>query len=516
MFDITPQIKTILKDKRIYYNLRSEYLSLWKNWYEGFDKDFHVYQVYNGTNYVKCTKKTLGMAKQVCEDWRSLLLNEKTDIVLPKNKKKILDLILKRTKFWNKANDGLEISYALGIGAFVNRIENVTISNDGRIIKRGKFNTDFIDAERIYPITIENGIITECAFASFSTRKVNIQVHLFEDNQYDIYQYTLSYDGTNWVLNGDYDVFRTGSDIAWFSFIKPQITNNLDLCNSTGISIYANSIDTLKALDNKYDSFDNEFNLGRKRVYVSAEATQITNQNGKQDYVPTFDPSDVVFYRLPADNENKQYVQTDTSQLRVQEHISAINQELNILSSKCGLGENYYKFDGGGRPVQTATAAILQQGNLFRKIKKEEIGLEDFLLNFTRSLIYICNNFTDDNFGDVNDNDIIITFDDSIIDDKDKQRATDLADYNAGTMSLVEYRMKWYSEDYDTAMKYIRENMLDTLINKYTPALQNGAVTPSDFVRIVYGEDDKFDERVAYITDNLSSSNPTDLPDLGI
>ena len=36
-----------------------------------------------------------------------------------------------------------------------------------------------------------------------------------------------------------------------------------------GIAIFANAIDTLKKLDMEFDSYCNEFDLGRKRILVA-------------------------------------------------------------------------------------------------------------------------------------------------------------------------------------------------------------------------------------------------------
>lgn len=46
---------------------------------------------------------------------------------------------------------------------------------------------------------------------------------------------------------------------------------------------------------------------------------------------------------------------------------------------------------------------------------------------------------------------VSIDFDDSIIVDTESQRAQDRQDVNMGVMSVLEYRMKWYGEDEDTA-----------------------------------------------------------------
>ena len=82
--------------------------------------------------------------------------------------------------------------------------------------------------------------------------------------------------------------------------IQLNLANNLDIDSDLPISLFANTIDTLKSLDNKYDAFDTEYTLAKKRIFVDAVLTQ-TNVgiDGKVQMVRTFDPNDIVFYNLP-------------------------------------------------------------------------------------------------------------------------------------------------------------------------------------------------------------------------
>lgn len=45
------------------------------------------------------------------------------------------------------------------------------------------------------------------------------------------------------------------------------------------------------------------------------------------------------------------------------------------------------------------------------------------------------------------------TFHDSILTDEETERNQDRIDMSNGIMSRIEYRMKWYNEDEETAMK---------------------------------------------------------------
>lgn len=58
---------------------------------------------------------------------------------------------------------------------------------------------------------------------------------------------------------------------------------------------------------------------------------------------------------------------------------------------------------------------------------------------------------------------ITINFDDSIIESNATKREQDRLDVQMGAMSLEEYRMKWYSEDEQTAKSKISN--INTRIN---------------------------------------------------
>lgn len=85
------------------------------------------------------------------------------------------------------------------------------------------------------------------------------------------------------------------------------------------------------------------------------------------DGEPVFDPSDVAFYVLPEDVNDGAVITPIDMTLRTAEHNTGIQDQLNILSSKCGFGETYYRFDGGS--VATATQVISENSTMFRTIK---------------------------------------------------------------------------------------------------------------------------------------------------
>lgn len=430
----------------------------WKSWYQGDVKGFHNYTVQNGERQVECRRYSLGMGKKLCEDWANLLMNEKVQITLEGEKEqKFIDLVLTENNFTVKANEMQEMKSALGTVAYVPRVIGQEISESGDIVPGNASGIvlDYVTIENIYPLSWQNGYISECAFSSEVTRGgkdyLYLQIHRREDNgnyviENRIYRYDNEQLADEQLVNvkgfeNISPVVHTGSDKRQFVIDRPNIANNVNYLLPTGIAIYANAIDVLQGVDIAYDSYVNEFKLGKKRIMVKPSAAQYL------DGTPAFDPDDVVFYVMPEDTEDGAVVTPIDMTLRTAEHNTGIQDQLNILSSKCGFGETYYRFDGGS--VATATQVISENSTMFRTIKKMEIVLEQALVELCRILLRMGN--TAMNAGLDEDVEISIDFDDSIIEDKQANFSRDMQLLQAGIMNDWEFRMRWMNEDEATA-----------------------------------------------------------------
>lgn len=482
----------------------TKYMDVWASWYRGEVQDFHNDRIYNGDNYIDIRRKSLGMGKQVCESWANLLMNERCDIIVPDKQKEILDAILNESNFWVKINEGVERSFALGLGAVIVNVGGLEIGERSQVIKKdkAKITIEFVNRYKITPLTVENKNIVECAFTSVNSDTTNVVVHKRdEDGTYRIINVVLDAGGK--ILNKY--VINTKSKIPYFQIIRPNISSNILAAgydNELGMSIFANSIDTLKAIDNKYDAFDNEYVLGRKRVYVSTEFMNVRDVNGQRKAV--FDPYNTLYQMLPeTTGQQKPTIEDKSGDLRFDAYIQGLNTELNILSMKCGLGENYYRMNGGA--VATATQVMSENSNLFRTLKKHEILLENVLRNLVKAVAHASNEFTLTPMGELEDGEIQIKFDDSIIEDKNAEMTRDKADVAQGLMSKVEYRMKWYGEDEDTALAYIRKYMVAEEYAKYMQLVTSGVMSPEMMILNIYGTVEGHEKEVAYITEQMSA-----------
>ena len=453
-------------------------IAMWDSWYRADVKKFHWYRIYHGaSNYTRCHRKSLCMAKKICEDMSDLLLNEKVKITI---KDEATDAFVKKVlegaNFMVQGNEYQERKAACGTVAYVPYLTNMVVAEDGSVIS-ADVKLDYVVAKNIFPTAWENSRITECVFVFEKTyqrkKYAHIQYHKLEkmtgENGEDLgFQYViensvvLASNGAGKEITeeewnkiphfeGLVPRVETGSDKPQFVIDKLNIANNVDEddTNPMGVSIYANSVDVLAKLDLEYDSYANEFTLGRKRIFVAP--AMLTDANGSQ----VFDPDDSVFYQLPEDffKESKEAMHEVNMELRVEEHEQAINNDLNLLSFKCGFGTQYYRFEKGA--IATATQVISENSDMYRTIKKHEIILEDVLKDLIRVIIRLGKAAGVAELSE--DTDITIDFDDSIIVDKQTERQEDRQDVAIGVMGLPEYRAKWYGETKEAAVAKLPE-----------------------------------------------------------
>ena len=421
-----------------------KYINNWDSWYKGKVRKFHNYYIYNGQRKVKMEKKSLQGAKKVSEDWADLIFNEKVTIKLKNDTDtKALNKILKENNATVIINQGFEKSFALGTGALVVSIQDMEQDEEANIIDvtNAKIKLEFVECKKIIPLTWENEEITECAFVTTKYKKgqnyIYIAMHVLDDNgNYIIKNYMFKGKYSSFVEASDkekegfLETFETKSNISWFAIIKPNICNNIDSETPFGISVYANSIDVLKSLDDAYDGLGNETTLGRRRLFIAEE--MMTYDNGEQQMV--FDPNDISVYRMPKGFNKDSMIEHDSSDLRTDKYSSAVDYQLMLLSLKCGFGKERYKFDGAS--IQTATGVISENSDMFRTLKKHELVAESALVTIVKAIAYASSTFGN---VDINADEITIDFDDSIIEDKGAEQVRAQSEVGMKARSVKSY-----------------------------------------------------------------------------
>lgn len=463
-------IASVLSKKGINLTVGTIYdlMAIWKSWYRGNVNDFHYYTEMVSGKSTQCERLTMNMPKKLCEDLTKLLWTEKTQINLSnKNATKRLWEVL----------DSKENDFTVNLPIF---IEKMLVLGNGATVEYKDENNqtiiDYIDGDVIIPYKFTNGyiqgMITVSRFIDDKGKRkiyyTHITYHEYADGKY-IKLNELYKSNIDTALGKQID-FNTAfpnvkeSDVVftsnpYFQIWRPNLANNFDTNSPMGISIYANSIDRFKSLDTKYDSFYNEFILGKKRIVVDQSAMKgkmETDGDGNPRFVQYFDKNDRVYQALNIDSDKmKEPVKEIDFTLRYQEHIDSINADLNWLSENVGLGSNYYKFDGAG--TKTATEVISENSQAFRTKQHYQIIVNANVEDLVKAVCEL---------EGIKTNKITITPDDSIIEDKDKEITRAQMEVTQGLRSKKSYLMDIKGMSEEEAEKELQKIQKEKMSNQ--------------------------------------------------
>jgi A118 family predicted phage portal protein len=247
-----------------------------------------------------------------------------------------------------------------------------------------------------------------------------------------------------------------------FAYFFPAVSNNLAIGSPFGLSVFANSESTLKALDIAFDSFSREFILGRKRIIVPSSCVRTVVDADTGQPVRYFDSDDEVYQALSVGQDQEMpKISDNTVSLRIEEHVGAINAYLNTLCAQTGLTAGTLAFDREG--IKTATEIISENSKTYRTIRANKNLLRESLIQVVHALTalgeylrliphieYECS----------------VAFNDGIIEDHDKVIDNNIKLVDAGLQSRLGAIMEIYECDEETAQK-----RLDRINDESTPSV---------------------------------------------
>lgn len=456
-----------------------EYIDMWRSWLIGFNKEFHVYQIWNGKAHIERRRKSLQMAKKICEDWSNILFNINcTVIVEDEASNENLQQLLAKNNFWLMVNQTIEAGFAVGTAGIVLSVidfeydemtRTVTITENTRPV------LEVVDVSKIYPLSWDDKRCTECAFVTSKTikgeRYAIVSLHLLENGEYVIrnrsFKLNQNGDFENPLDDGTegletFEEFRTGSELPWFVLISPSCANNIMLPTESaydypfGISIYANAIDALKSVDLAFDAIDTEITIGRMRIFASE--SMMKTINGEM----VFDATDIAVYVLPQGLQQDQLLQPVAPSLRVSAMSEALTADLSVLSQNVGMGRQMY--DLSVTNMSTAAQVYSVNSELKRSRDKHKTALEDRLYDI---LTAFCNAATAFTGFPINPDGLMISFDETMFEDKTATADRARLDFESGLISAWEYRILAFGEDKETAKARVEEikaeKMRDTM-----------------------------------------------------
>jgi A118 family predicted phage portal protein len=418
----TKEIKSIfdisgVPSFRDFYN---KYIALWKRIYRGNVAEWHevVAPTINNVNN-KRKRERLGVAKAVCSELAGLIWAEKCDVNVttkgfvadannPDKLGAFVQSVLAANNFKVKMREHIEQTLALS-GGTLKTWGDIKKNADGSDIEGSEaVRISYGLADQFIPLAWTNADVTEGVFISRQVKGAysytTLEFHQWSGAEYivrnELYRRKLDSVSSRNELDelGDrvplselYDnlteeVPIKGLQRSLFSYYHPNIANNINDNSPLGISIYANALSTLKALDICYDSFVREFVLGKKRIIVPASAIRYVNDpvTGKRERY--FDADDEVYEAMDSGDLDSLTVKDNTIELRVEEHEAAINAFLGILSFQLGLSAGSLTFDKV-EGLKTATEVISEKSKTFKTVKQHQEPIQAAIEKLVHNII---------------------------------------------------------------------------------------------------------------------------------
>ncbi|WP_285293103.1 phage portal protein [Listeria monocytogenes] len=398
-----------------------KYIDIWKRLYQGHYAEWHNLNYEHNGNPVNRRQLSMNLPKVTAKYMSKLLFNEKVKINIDNEQAEEFVLNVLKTNGFTK-NMERYIEYGEAMGGFV-----IKVYHDGN----QNVKVSFATADCMYPLSNDSENVDECVIAN-SFHKNDKYYTLLEWNEWqdDIYTVTteLYQSDDPDELGGKVSLKLLFNDIEpvvplpkftrpTFIYIKPNIANNKNLTSPLGISVYANALDTLKTLDLMFDSFYQEFKLGKKKVLVPSSFVK-TAVNLDGSTTQYFDSTDEAFFLYQGDQDaDGKSVKDISVEIRSTEFIESINAMLRIYAMQIGLSAGTFTFDENG--LKTATEVVSEKSETYQTKNSHSQLIEQGIKEMIVSILEV-GKFIEAYSGDVVELDTItVDFDDSIAQDED-------------------------------------------------------------------------------------------------
>lgn len=449
---------------------------IWKYLYRGYYKPWHRISAPTVKDALhERDLERMDTAKAICAELAGLIWNEQCEISVSQEtgKDQLLDEfvhdVLMKNGFWTKMQEHIEQVMALGGGAIKVWYEEKRDGEGNVIPGSGSIRLGFCMADQFVPTAWDNTQVTDGVFISRQAKDGYYYTRL-EWHKWDGLTYWISNEayrseykqngakepqdilGFRYPLNAAYPFLDEqtplqGLSTSLFAYYRPAIANNLDDDSPLGVSIYANALSTLKALDICYDSFVQEFRLGRKRIIVPAQCLRTVQDPITKESRRFFDATDEAYVALKTDDTDALKIQDNTVSLRVGEHEQAINALLSILCLQMGFSAGTFTFDRA-QGLKTATEVISENSKTYKTIKSNQLQIKAAIDRVVDAIVQVASLY------DVHWNgtsiralsapgwETKVVFDDSILQDRQTNINEGILLANNGLMSKKRFLME--------------------------------------------------------------------------
>lgn len=395
----------------------------WKCLYKGLYEPWHVIAAPTISDpRAKRNMAYLNLSKAVCSELAGMVWTDQSDVSISTNGVELatdeidpLEAFVAKTleenNFGVATLELIEKAAALGGASFKVWRDAKYDSEGNEIPETGRLKIGYAMADQFVPTAWDNAEITEGVFVS-RTAKGGYYYTRLEWHRWDGLTYTITnqlYRAPMFRNNNpkepqdilgmrvplaeiypllDEETTVEGVEKSLFSYFRTPTANNIDDNSPLGVSIYANAMETLHALDITFDSFVREFRLGKKRIIVPARMikTVIDPQTGEQRRY--FDATDETYEALSTDDPDSLKIQDNSVELRVEEHVAAMNAFLNIFCLQIGLSAGTFSFDAKGG-LKTATEVVSENSKTYKTVKNFQNMIRPAIVRLVDNIIAV-------------------------------------------------------------------------------------------------------------------------------
>ena len=370
-----------------------------------------------------------------------------------------------------------ELEYGIALGGFVIK-PYVVIGPTGKY----EVEVNYTPADHFYPLSFSpSGKITEAAFVDHiitkdfmysklehhklvdgnkivvtnTAYKKDVTTGVYELNDTELgVQIPLS-DVSDWSALAP-EVTINGTNKLLFTYFKMPQANHIDMDSPLGVSGFSRAVDLIRDADEQYSNLLWEFEGGQMAIDVDRTCFNIyKDQKGKEHYenYERISP----YYELPKlqdrlfrrtlDLGDDQAYNVFAPQLRDNSIINGLNSILMHIEDVCDLSRGTLSMVSYTE-ARTATELKIVKQRSYAANQDIQKELERALADTFDIIDRYCNLYKITENGTY---EVAYSWDDSIIIDKDSERQIDLLDIQAGLLSKVEYRMKWFGETREQA-----------------------------------------------------------------
>ena len=228
-----------------------------------------------------------------------------------------------------------------------------------------------------------------------------------------------------------------------FGYYQNPIENKVD-GSACGVSIYESAENLIRKADIQGARLDWEYDSGERAIHIDERALK---KSGGKTYLPRLKKRLYKGLNLD-DGKDKELYKEYSPEMRDEAFRRGLEEYKREIEFNVGLA--YGDLSDAQEVDKTATEVLVSKTRKYNRVTAIQGKLEECLNGFVTALAFYNGSY-------MSGVEFTCEFNDSILADEESERQQDRQDVSMGVMSLLEYRMKWYNEDEETAKAKLPE-----------------------------------------------------------